>query len=279
MADWTEKEVDIILEDYFSMLSGELRGELVNKTEHRNVILPQLPGRTKGSIEYKHQNISAALLKLNQPWIDGYKPAFNYQKNLLDRKVTAYLIEHEYLLDLFKRIATEPVIEPQIDFENFEEPKPTKVEEPGAEEDSNARVRKAVKLDYFEIERANRSLGSTGEELVMKYEKWRLTKAGKEPLAERIEWVSRDQGDGLGFDILSRNTNGTDRYIEVKTTKRGKNTPIYFSRNEYEFASEKHAQFFLYRVFDFRQAPKMFIVNGKFETFCSIRPESFSGRF
>jgi hypothetical protein len=36
------------------------------------------------------------------------------------------------------------------------------------------------------------------------YERWRLVKAGKESLVDKIEWVSQTQGDGLGFDILSK---------------------------------------------------------------------------
>jgi hypothetical protein len=280
MADWTEKEVDIILDDYFSMLTDELHGKSINKTTNRNKLLQALKGRTKGSVEYKHQNISAALFKLNQPWIDGYKPAFNYQ-NLLDSKVADYLTSHPGVLTLFKDVATEPVSAPKIDFDNFEAPKPEKVDELKSNrvEDSGPRIRKAVKLDYFEIERANRSLGSTGEELVVKFEKWRLTKARKESLIKKIEWVSKDQGDGLGFDILSRNIDGTERYIEVKTTKQGKNTPIFFSRNEYEFANENHKRFYLYRVYDFKKTPKMFMASGRFEEFCSIRPEKFRGLF
>ena len=46
-----------------------------------------------------------------------------------------------------------------------------------------------------------------------------ITRAGKENLAEEIEWVSQTQGDGLGFDILSRNTNGTDKYVEIEKNK------------------------------------------------------------
>ena len=54
-------------------------------------------------------------------------------------------------------------------------------------------------------------------------------------MANKIEWVSQTQGDGLGFDIHSRNTDGTDRYIEVKSTKLTKEAPFYFSALEYDF--------------------------------------------
>ena len=54
---------------------------------------------------------------------------------------------------------------------------------------------------------------------------------GRDWTIQEVEWISKEQGDGAGFDILSRNANGTDRYIEVKTTKLGELTPIYMTRN------------------------------------------------
>ncbi len=281
MADWTPEEVDIILADYFDMLVEELNGNRFNKAAHNRQVQKRID-RSEGAIEYKHQNISAALFKLNQPWIDGYKPAHNYQKTVLDPKVAAYLIDHPHILELFKRVATQPIQRldiPKIDFNKFVEPAPEKSEEPLQETEPTVKQRRAIKLDYFEIERANRSLGVSGEELAMEFEKWRLINAGKEGLAEKIEWVSRDQGDGLGFDILSREIDGTDRYIEVKTTKQGRDTPIFFSRNEYEFANENHDRFFLYRVFDFKRFPRMFIISGNFDDFCKVTPWSYKGLF
>ena len=125
----------------------------------------------------------------------------------------------------------------------------------------------------------NRLLGEAGEDLILKYEKWRLIEAGKMSLADKIEWVSKEQGDGAGFDILSKNTNGTDRYIEVKTTKLSKETPIYLSRTELSFATLKQKDFFLYRVFNFDTSPQFFVKNGKYESFCQLQPQTFKGYF
>ena len=110
-------------------------------------------------------------------------------------------------------------------------------------------------------------------------EKQRLIEAGKENFADKIEWHSKELGDGLGYDILSRNENGTDRYIEVKTTKLSKETPIYLSRNEILFAAKQPDNFFLYRVFNFDKKPKLFIKNGEYENFCKLIPQSYKGHF
>ena len=60
--NWTRLEVEAIVADYFDMLDQELRGQAFNKSEHRRRLKAVLDGRSDGSIEYKHQNISAVLL-------------------------------------------------------------------------------------------------------------------------------------------------------------------------------------------------------------------------
>ena len=47
------------------------------------MLKPLLQGRSDPSIERKHQNISAVLLEMGLPFIDGYKPLRNYQRPLL----------------------------------------------------------------------------------------------------------------------------------------------------------------------------------------------------
>ena len=114
---------------------------------------------------------------------------------------------------------------------------------------------------------------------MMKYEKWRLSQAGKENLADKIEWVSKEKGDGAGFDILSKNVDGTDKYIEVKTTKLSKETPIYLTRTELQFASLNTDRFHLYRVFNFEIKPQFFIRSGNYERYCTLQPLTYKGYF
>ena len=84
MADvWSDNEIDLIVADYFAMLGSELSGSPFSKTNHNRALQELIP-RSRGSIEFKHQNISAVLLGLGQPWIDGYKPAANFQNALVD---------------------------------------------------------------------------------------------------------------------------------------------------------------------------------------------------
>jgi hypothetical protein len=80
--DWSRDEVDLIVADYFMMLSAELAGEPYNKSDLNRDLRPLLNGRTKSSVEFKHQNISAVLVGMGLPYIDGYKPARNYSQTL-----------------------------------------------------------------------------------------------------------------------------------------------------------------------------------------------------
>lgn len=76
---WTDEENDLIVADYFAMLADDIAGRSYNKAEHRRALAPLLQERSEGSIEFKHQNISAVLKGFGEDWIQGYKPAFNFQ--------------------------------------------------------------------------------------------------------------------------------------------------------------------------------------------------------
>jgi len=81
--DWTREEVELIVSEYFEMLSKEQSGISFNKSEVRRRLLPLLKKRSDGSIEFKNRNISAVLARIGQPYIRGYVPAYNYQRQLL----------------------------------------------------------------------------------------------------------------------------------------------------------------------------------------------------
>lgn len=272
---WSNIEVELIVADYFNMLSAELKGEAYSKAEHRRALLPLLAGRSEGSVEFKHQNISAVLINLGQPYIKGYLPRFNYQK-ILEDKVIDYLILKPGIENQFKVFAEKQIIKPkkEVNFKKFifDLPIITNVSEP-----ETIYMRNPIKINYLEREQSNRNLGNSGEELVLEYEKWHLIRSGKGKFAEQIRWISKEEGDGAGFDILSKHLNGKDKYIEVKTTKLGKETPFYFSRNELNFSQEHSDYYHLYRLFNFEDDAKMFIRNGGLDSICHIVPINFRG--
>jgi hypothetical protein len=81
--DWSTAEVRATVDDYLAMLTAEIAGQRYSKAEHRRALSPKLNAvRTAAAIEFKHQNISAAMLDLGPPYIRGYKPRGNYQAAL-----------------------------------------------------------------------------------------------------------------------------------------------------------------------------------------------------
>ena len=82
--DWSRQEVDATDRDYFDMLASELRGEPFNKAASNRALRARLDNRTRGAVERKHQNISAVLIELGFPYINGYKPLVNIQSMLRD---------------------------------------------------------------------------------------------------------------------------------------------------------------------------------------------------
>jgi hypothetical protein len=148
-----------------------------------------------------------------------------------------------------------------------------------SEEPRPAYVRSGVKRDYFEREARNRSLGTAGEQFIVQYEQWRLTQFGVGQLADRVEHVAATKGDGLGYDVLSFETDGRERFIEVKTTAHDAATPFFVSVNEVEFARERAEQFRLYRLYHFRTDPKFFELAGMIESHCHLDPATFRASF
>ena len=98
-------------------------------------------------------------------------------------------------------------------------------------------------------------------------------------LADRVEHVSQTNGDGLGYDVLSFDASGKERFIEVKTTSFGKETPFFISRNEVEFSRANDAHFHNYRLFEFRKSPRLFDRAGPVKCNCLLNPISSVERF
>ncbi|MFM1987177.1 MAG: hypothetical protein RJA99_134 [Pseudomonadota bacterium] len=271
--------MEAIVADYFHMLTLELAGQAVNKTAHRTVLKRLLNGRPDGSVERKHQNISAILLELGCPYIRGYKPLPNYQSVLRDAVVER--LSHDKSFDLTALSAVEqPAASPLIvDPEGVLVEPPPLVLRTGESRTPYRVDRKGIFRDYLDREARNRSLGEAGEAFVVEFEQRRLHAGGARKLADRVEHVARSRGDGLGYDVMSYETDGRERFIEVKTTSFGQMTPFYVSRNEVDFSEEVGSQFHLYRLFDFRKSPRMFDLPGPVNANFRLDPVSFRASF
>ena len=260
------------------MLAHELRGEPFNKAAHNRALRQRLEGRSRGSVEFKHQNISSVLVELGYPYIHGYKPLSNVQ-HMLRREVLRQL---EPLSDLVKdhveahqaQITVEDILGIRVD-----PPQSTTSELRERQADSVAAYHPTRKINYLQQESLNRSLGDAGETLAMDYERVRLERAGKDHLAANVEQVSKTVGDHAGYDVRSYEVNGRDRFIEVKTTRYGMYTPFYMSAGEVRFSKSHTSVYRLYRLFQFRQGPRLFTLPGDVEHHVRLESVNYRAHF
>ena len=274
---WSREEVEAAVTDYFNMLAKELRGEPFNKAEHNRLLQEILDSRTRGSVERKHQNISAILIELGYPYIDGYKPLGNYQ-DLLRSVVEDRLSGADTLNQTVNSVVEAPIEAiPQIDdLLSIQVAPPVRDESASRVYEEPATGAQPVRRNYLEIEARNQSLGRAGEDLVLRFEHERLTRIGEGTLADRIQHVSRTLGDHLGYDIVSFEADGRERLIEVKTTRFGAMTPFFASRNEVNVSAERQTEYQLYRLFSFHSQPRLFALPGSLRNSCRLDPANYS---
>jgi hypothetical protein len=274
---WSRHEVEAAVADYFDMLAKELAGLPFNKAEHNRNLQRLLPQRSKGSIERKHQNLSAILIELGWPYVDGYKPLRNYQellREVVEERLTGAVALHQSAERAVERpLETSPAVP---DILSILVPPPVREDQPIQFRDTPKPSSRPVRRNYLEAEARNHSLGRAGEEFVLKFEHERLWRAGKRTLADRIEHVSSTQGDHLGFDILSFEENGRERLIEVKTTRFGALTPFFATRNEVALSEHRDPEYQLYRLFKFANHPRLFVLPGSLRDSCTLEPKQFS---
>ena len=273
---WSDDEVGLLVADYFDMLQLDLLGQAYNKAEHNRLLRERLSRRSKASVEFKHRNLSAVLLTLAMPCIDGYKPARNYQHSLVD-SVKAYLESNPALFAAMTR-ATDAVPEklPALDdWQRVFEAPPDEVAFP--DEPAEAwRPGTGKSIDYVRRDAANRKLGRLGEQFAMELERRRLLARGRDDLARKVEWVSDTSGDGLGYDVLSFDeVDESEMWIEVKTTAFGKYSPFYVTSNEKRCSEAMARQYYLYRLFRFTHHPKLYVLHGALSDLCVLEPVAY----
>ena len=216
--------------------------------------MPFLENRSEGAIEFKLQNITAVLHSMGELWIEGYKPRFNFQDSLVQ------VVQRH--LDKNRESLMKAALKLQSSFPTS--PQEIEVNPPPALP-GRLTLKKLAKVyrvsqdfDVAARDKYNRELGQRGERCVYEHEKLVLRKAGLDSLADKVVWISRDVGDGAGYDIESYFPDHRRRLIEVKTTNGWGRTPFYVTRNERRVSREKHDEWCLFRLWDFSRVPKAF---------------------
>lgn len=268
---WSDFENDLVVADYFDMLTKHRAGIPFVKLHHARKLIEQVEAvehvtRSVGSIDRKRMNISAVLEELGQQWLRGFPPFGNYQHSLVDA-IDRYMAATTTSVDPALEDAPEEsgIIAPLVIVGV-----PTILP---AQPKAAARLQRLVrKFDPAARDARNRKLGYLGEEAVFHHEREKLQAVGRPDLAKKVLWTSQEIGDGAGYDIFSFSPDGSERLIEVKTTNGPARTPFFLSENERLFSEERPDAFRLMRLFDFSSSPSGFELRPPLEESLSLKP-------
>ncbi len=267
---WSYDEIGVTVDVYFRMLTLDLAGESYTKTEFRREVERDV-ARSSGAIEYKFNNVSAVLDEMGAVWIPGYKPLRNVQERL--RAVVRERFEADADLRAFmlRAVADGDVIRSGLG---------TEVDPPAAEwPEGRGRRVGVLDVNFAAIESANRALGRAGEETVLDAERERLSIAGRSDLVAEVRHVSVVDGDGLGYDIQSfQGLTDEPVFIEVKTTRYGKEVPFYISGNEVEASNDLGPAYRLWRLFRYGKPDTGYYrLPGPLARHAQLKPDTYRG--
>ena len=127
------------------------------------------------------------------------------------------------------------------------------------------KVRTKEDINYSEQQAISQKNGDRGEELVLRNEIEKIKQWGlPDEILSRVRRVSLESDD-YGFDILSFDKDGNERYLEVKTTKsNGKNFSFILTKNEFEQAKKYGNKYSFVIVFDILNNPHIWYMGNPF---------------
>ena len=135
-------------------------------------------------------------------------------------------------------------------------------------------------VDYIQQNEINKELGDAGEKFIYEYEREYVKKYNL-PDSKQVKWVAKDVEDGLGYDILSYDSQGNEIYIEVKTTLGNEKSSFYITANELSKSEQEKERYFLYRVYNFDMKTRrgeISVRRGSLRDLC-IMPQVYKVKF
>ena len=263
-----------VVRDYCSALAARLRGR-----SPPSGWLGRREGRSDGDeTRRQYQQISAILIGHGLPYLVEYQPSANYSASLR-QALEHYLRNNGELITLMESdVDAAPATAATVRDRELDEilrapPQPGEMPTAPDEGDDASLL---TGVDYLGREQRNRALAGAGQTFVVALEQRRLIEAGCEIFADHVEHVSAEYGEGLGYDIHSYEVDGRDRLITVKTTRFRKETPFYVASNEVAVSARYRERFWLYRVYNFRDTPYVYHLNGPLAERFRLKPHEYS---
>lgn len=270
--DWTEYEYRLIVATYMEQLQRQMRNEAPDLREAYEFLTVRMPNRSQGAIRMALQNLSGFVLEEGYDAVEGLSPLSNYNHTFVPRLANQWLSENaaqQQAAEESLGLPTERGSTPP-DILQIEQNPPTQTE--GSQ---NGRRAGSVGASLgHRSQEENSVLGRRGEELVIEFERARLIEARRPDLANRIVHVAASN-DAAGYDILSFEVDGSQRYVEVKTTNGGIRTAFFLSENERLFSNQNSQCYFLYRVYSFSSSPRLYKIRGSVDANFNLVPTEY----
>ena len=133
--------------------------------------------------------------------------------------------------------------------------------------------------DFRKLQERRLEIGQLGEKYIVEYERQSLIKAGRNDLANKVRRIS-EEDIGAGYDILSFDAKGENKYIEVKTTT-GSGSTFELTANELHIAKKLGQQYWLYFVRDIGGTPQVTKIQNpanRIGKFIDIQPTAYTVR-
>lgn len=274
-APWTKPELQSLVGAYFQILNENLLDPAKIDLSPMDRFLERYPNRSKKTLDFGFCQISSVLACHNMPYLLGFDPVARFS-NLLEHFVITEIENHPELDNRFLNFCiwspnqATKVIPGEL-LATCPDPSNPAIDSESAFQFS--------KPNYLEIEQKITVLKNAGEDIVIAFEKWRLHLEGKGKLADQVVAVRNTGTQDMGYDVLSKNVDGTNRYISVKTTKLGKYTPFVYSNQERNRSIKHGENYHTYRVFDLAAEPRMFIAEGNLDGHANVKPVMFQANF
>ena len=132
-------------------------------------------------------------------------------------------------------------------------------------------------MDFKKMFEENDGTGVMGEKIALELEKRRLQEAGRPDLAAKIYLTRDKQGNTAPFDILSYDIDGSEKYIEVKSTTTRDCYRFYISQREINFCKQNVDHYLIYRIFALNKETneyKYFTITNPLD-YCSLKPITY----
>lgn len=135
---------------------------------------------------------------------------------------------------------------------------------------------KMSKEQFEKLQEIRKKIGEAGEKFVLDKERERLSGAGRHDFADKVIQIS-EKDVRAGYDILSFEETGEERYVEVKTSV-GNSNVFEFSAHELDVSKAYGKRYCIYMVRDIGDKPTMKIIRdpaSKIGDQLSINPSSY----